>query len=247
MSSIRVYRDPVPSIDVSQMMEVDRLMEEEYHINLSQMMENAGRCLAILARDRFLESEPRGKKVIVLAGTGNNGGGAMACARRLRGWGAEVEVYTATETEQLEGLPALQLSTLKRIGIPIQSGAALGPTRGFDLIIDGIIGYHLSGNPHGLAKSMIEWANRSPIPVLSLDTPSGLDLSTGALYNPAIKARATLALALPKKGLYGEDIQHVRGELYLADIGVPLELYAEPSLGIELRPIFTESDVLRID
>jgi len=247
MSSIRVYRDPIPHIDIPQMIEVSRLMVEEYHIGLLQMMENAGRCLAILARDRFLESNPKGKRVIVLAGTGNNAGGAMVCARRLHGWGAEVEVYTTAEEERLKDAPARQCDILRRMGIPIQSGEALGATRGFDLIIDGIVGYNLSGDPQGLAKSMIEWANKSPIPTLSLDTPSGLDLSTGVIHAPAIKARATLTLALPKKGLYQEEVIHLRGELYLGDISVPVELYAEPSLGITLGPIFTESDVLRIE
>lgn len=247
MSSIRVYRDPLPTIDVPQMAEVDRLMIEEYHISLLQMMENAGRCLAVLARDRFLEGNPSGKRVMVLAGSGNNGGGALACARRLHGWGAEVEVYTVIDPEHMKSASAHQLSILERIGVSVRSGAELGATRGFELIVDGIIGYNLSGDPQGLAKSMIEWANRSPIPTLSLDTPSGLDLSTGNIHKPAVKARATLTLALPKKGLYAEDVQHLRGELYLGDIGVPPALFEEPGLELKMGPIFCESDVLRIE
>lgn len=247
MSSIRVYRDPLPAIDVPQMAEVDRLMTEEYHISLLQMMENAGRCLAILARDRFLEGNPSNKRVMVLAGAGNNAGGALACARRLHGWGAEIEVYTATAPKEMKPASAHQLSILERIGVSIRSGAELGATRGFELIVDGIIGYNLSGDPHGLPKSMIEWANRSPIPTLSLDTPSGLDLTTGAVHKPTIKARATLTLALPKKGLYGEKVVDLRGELYLGDIGVPPALYEEPGLELKVGPIFCESDVLRIE
>lgn len=247
MSSIRVYREVLPAIDVPQMFEVDRLMVEEYHISLLQMMENAGRCLAVLARDRFLEGNPSGKRVMVLAGSGGNGGGALACARRLHGWGAEVEVYTATAPEQMKSESAHQLGILERIGLSVRSGAELGATRGFDLIIDGIIGYNLSGDPQGLPKSMIEWANKSPIPTLSLDTPSGLDLTTGKIHTPTIKARATLTLALPKKGLYAEEVLHLRGELYLGDIGVPPALYEEPSLELKTGPIFCESDVLRIE
>ncbi|MCB0579102.1 MAG: NAD(P)H-hydrate epimerase [Phaeodactylibacter sp.] len=247
MSSIRVYREILPAIDVSQMTEVDRLMVEEYHISLLQMMENAGRCLAVLARDRFLEGNPAGKRVMVLAGSGGNGGGALACARRLHGWGAEVEVYIATAPEQMKPESGHQLSILERIGLSVRSGGELGATRGFDLIIDGIIGYNLAGDPEGLPKTMIEWANKSPIPTLSLDTPSGLDLTTGKIHSPTIKARATLTLALPKKGLYAEEVLHLRGELYLGDIGVPPALYEEPSLELKTGPIFCESDVLRIE
>ena len=247
MSSIRMYRSPLPHLDVPQMVEVDRLMIEKYHISLLQMMENAGRCLAVLARDRFLEGNPSGKRIMVLAGSGSNGGGALAGARRLHGWGAEVEVYASTPIDKMKDASAHQLDILQKMDISVRSGSELGATRGFDLILDGIIGYSLSGNPKGLAKDMIEWANKSPISTLSLDTPSGLDLSAGSLHEPTIKARATLTLALPKKGLFANDVLQKRGELYLGDIGVPPELYQEPSLDLETTAIFCESDVLRID
>ena len=84
--------DSIPRLTTAQMVEVDRLMTEEYHIELLQMMENAGRCLAILAVRRFLKKKLKKKRVVVLAGTGGNGGGALVCARRLHGWGANVSV-----------------------------------------------------------------------------------------------------------------------------------------------------------
>ena len=65
----------LPALSTVQMVEVDRLMIEEWQILLIQMMENAGRNLAHLARARFLDGGPRGKKVVLLAGTGGNGGG----------------------------------------------------------------------------------------------------------------------------------------------------------------------------
>jgi len=77
----------VPAISVDQMREVDRLMVDEFGVTLLQMMENAGRSLAVLARDRFLGNYAGGKRVTVLAGSGGNGGGGMVCARRLANWG----------------------------------------------------------------------------------------------------------------------------------------------------------------
>ena len=76
-----------PSITADQMREVDRAMVEDYGIQLTQMMENAGRNLAHLARYRLLEGDPRGERVLVLAGKGGNGGGGAVCARRLHNWG----------------------------------------------------------------------------------------------------------------------------------------------------------------
>jgi len=63
----------IPAITTGQMREVDRLMIDVYHIELLQMMENAGRNLAALARFHFLDGDPNRKRVLVLAGSGGNG------------------------------------------------------------------------------------------------------------------------------------------------------------------------------
>ncbi|RPJ85025.1 MAG: hypothetical protein EHM13_02345 [Acidobacteria bacterium] len=77
------------------MVEVDLAMTEDFRILLVQMMEHAGRHLAYLARARFLAVDARGREVVILAGFGGNGGGALVCARRLAGWGAKVVVAVA--------------------------------------------------------------------------------------------------------------------------------------------------------
>lgn len=246
MSSIRVFRDQVPTLDVPQMQEVDRLMIEGYGISLLQMMENAGRCLAVLARDRFLDGNPEGKTVVVLAGKGNNGGGALAAARRLANWGALVQVFLSHDQHELTGTASQQYLSLQAMGVPLLPASQLPKRIDCELLIDGIIGYRLNGAPHGMAKTMIEWCNRQPSPTLSLDTPSGVELSEGQVFVPAVKARATLTLALPKKGLYAESALACRGELYLGDISVPNELYRRESLGLEVPLLFAESDVVRL-
>jgi len=236
-----------PGITTEQMVEVDRAMIEDYGIELIQMMENAGRNLAHLARQRFLERNPQQKHVIVLAGQGGNGGGAMVCARRLSNWGASVSIYLTQEAEEYRGIPAQQLSILQRMQLPIsQSGNTASPSESgiADLIVDGLIGYGLSGSPHGTTADMIRWANEQSAPTLSLDTPSGLDTATGEIFDPTIDATATLTLALPKKGLQ-QQCEHV-GELYLADIGVPPELYKK-AFGLAVGPLFAESDVIRLN
>ncbi len=236
----------VLKINTPQMIEVDRLMIEEYHIELIQMMENAGRCLAILARGKFLDGDPQDKTVVVLVGSGGNGGGALVAARRLHNWGSNVEVFLTGEEEKMTSIPGHQLRILKRMGLPIQSGERLPPNGSYDLIMDGIIGYSVKGDPHGLPGEMIRWTLNRHEPVLSLDTPSGLDLSSGTIHDPTVKADATLTLAMPKEGLFTPAAKDLVGELYLGDIGVPPELYAEASLNLEAKNIFRHSDILRI-
>lgn len=238
--------EPIPHVSKEQMIEVDRAMIEDYGIELIQMMENAGRNLAQLSRDRFLDGDPRGRRVVVLAGKGGNGGGALVCARRLHAWGATTEIVLSSDPDDLAPIPAHQLDILQKMGLPIRSGGELPGPDATDLIVDGLIGYSQIGDPRGAVATLIEWANESDAPVLSLDVPSGLDATTGALGNPVIQATATLTLALPKDGLRASGVEDSVGELYLADIGVPPELYRGPTLGLNVGPIFAQSEILRI-
>ena len=235
----------IPSLTTAQMIEVDRLMVEKYHIELIQMMENAGRNLADLALQRFLGSDARDKVIIILAGSGGNGGGVLACARHLHNWGARVSVVLTAPPAALAEVTAQQLNVLELMNLVVLASDVLGLRAQCDLILDGLIGYSLKGPPHGKAAELIEWANRNGSPILALDTPSGLDLTTGKAQSPTIRATATMTLALPKKGLLEPNALEYVGELYLADISVPPELYAN-AFGIQLPALFNKNTILRL-
>lgn len=240
------YDRPLPALTTEQMIEVDRVMIEDYHIELIQMMENAGRNLAHLARRRFLDGDPRHKPVVVLAGSGGNGGGALAAARRLHNYGADVRVYLTRPEAEFAPVPARQLDILRRMDVPVFEAGdiAAGPTP--RLILDGIIGYSLRGDPRGAAAALIHWANEQAAPTLALDVPSGLDPTTGMAHDPTIRAAATMTLALPKVGLLSDGAAPFVGELYLADISVPPALYAGPSLQLTVGPVFAAGDIVRL-
>ena len=231
----------LPTLTTAQMIEVDRAMIEDYHIELIQMMENAGRNFAELAR-RQMGGAVKGHSVAVLCGGGGNGGGGLVAARRLHNWGANVIVALTKPADEVRGVPAHQLDILQRMGIPRVESAALLPPP--SLILDAIIGYSLSGFPRGAAADLINWANMQTAPILSLDTPSGLDTTTGTPYEPSIRATATMTLALPKQGLLNPKSASYVGELYLADISVPPELYAR--MGISVPPLFAASDIVQV-
>jgi len=243
---IPTVTEDIPHLTTEQMIEVDRAMIEDYHIELIQMMENAGRNLAHLARARFLAGDPRGKSVIVLAGTGGNGGGALVCARRLHNYGAQVHVFLTKPAADFAPVPAHQLDILQRMGVPSEPADAVSAVVAPALIVDGVIGYSLQGTPRGAAGDLIRWANAADAPILALDAPSGVDTSTGTVFDPAMRATATMTLALPKAGLRASHVNTHVGELYLADISVPPALYAEPALGLQVPHIFAQSDIVRL-
>ena len=244
--TLPIHAGEVPYLTTEQMVEVDRAMVEDFKIELIQMMENAGRNLAHLARIRFFDGAPRGKKVVVLAGTGGNGGGALVSARRLHNYGAEVSVLVTMSEDHFTPVPAQQLDILRRMKVPVAPAAASTTVVAPNLIVDGVIGYSLHGAPRGTARVLIQWANEQEAPILSLDAPSGVDTTTGKVFEPAIKATATMTLALPKEGLRAPGVEAHVGELYLADIGVPPALYAEPALALEVGNLFAESDIIRL-
>ncbi len=235
-------RSDVPTVSVEEMREVDRLAENEFNLALMQMMENAGRGLARLAREKYLGGSAQGRRVLVLAGSGGNGGGGLAAARRLHVWGADVMVILATEQEKLAPIPAHQYRALEQVGVELRRNG--GPFPEADVILDALLGYSARGAPRAPMADLVRASNASPTPTLALDIPTGLDPETGDPNEPAIRADATLTLALPKTGLVKQAAHAFVGELWLADISIPPELYAR--LGLEIPALFSEDDLIRL-
>ncbi len=236
-------------IGVADMVEVDRLMIEEYGITLLQMMENAGRGLAAIAR-RMLGGSTAERRVLVLVGKGNNGGGGLVAARHLANAGAHVAVALAAEPGELGEVPEHQLRTLQRMGIdgsdrstsPAEISALLADT---DLVLDVLVGYSLRGAPREPVAGFIRAANAAPVPRVSLDIPSGLDGDSGIPQEPCFRANTTLTLAWPKAGLLTEAARPYVGDLYLSDIGVPEAVYR--AVGVKSRQVFARGPILGVE
>jgi len=220
----------VPTVAVAQMRRVDELMIGTVHVGLAQMMENAGRSLADLAVRRFNPGS-----VLVLVGVGNNGGGGLVAARHLANRGLRV-------TTVLTGTPSPGSLVEEQLRAAAASAAvAVDEPLGADLVVDALVGYGLSGALRGRVAELAAWANRQDFPMLALDGPSGLDLDTGLAHPGAVRATATMTLALPKPALiHALEV----GELYLADISVPRQVYAE--LGISITSLFSDGPVVRL-
>jgi NAD(P)H-hydrate epimerase len=219
----------VPAVTAEEMREVDRIAVEDFGLGILQMMENAGRNLAQVVRG--MVPEPLGP-IAILAGSGGNGGGGLCCARHLHNRGFEVLLVLDRAADGLRGAARHQARILHRAGLePVAPEGAVEAITGAALVIDALIGYSLHGAPRGRAADLIAACNLHARQVLSLDVPSGLDATSGEMPGLAIQPSRTLTLALPKTGL-----SRSAGDLYLADIGIPPEVY-EP-LGLVVQPIF---------
>jgi NAD(P)H-hydrate epimerase len=215
----------VPAITTEQMREVDRVAVEELGPNLFQMMENAGRGLALTVLEAA-GAHRRSTRIVVMAGTGGNGGGGICAARHLANRGADVAVVVS-DPNRLTPVAEHQLHVYRATTGRLASISDL-PALPADLIVDAVIGYSLKEAPRGPARRMVEHVGSQRVPVISLDVPSGIDATTGMAPGVHVRASTTLTLALPKRGLDAAEA----GELWLADLGIPIDVYRRARLEV---------------
>jgi NAD(P)H-hydrate epimerase len=229
---------PVPAVTEEEMRQIDQTAVEEFNLSILQMMENAGRALAENAL-AMLGSRPR--SVTVLAGPGGNGGGGICAARHMHNRGLEVTLVLASSVDDLHNAAASQFEILRSTKVSLVPDDDVKKTiRSAALVVDALLGYSLHGAPKGRVKELIEICNREAARVLSLDIPSGMNATTGDVPGVTITdPERTLTLALPKTGL-----SQYRGEIYLADIGIPPEVYEK--LDLHFGPLFGTPSWLRL-
>ena len=223
-TSFRTVCDQVVSaVTADEMRAVDRVAMEDVGLELLQMMENAGRILASHVRD-VADGD-----VVVMAGNGGNGGGGLACARHLVNHGESVRVVLDRAPDALTGAAARQYSILDEMRVETTVGR---PRHDEDtepsVLVDALIGYGLTGDVREPARGLIEWMIRREELTVSLDVPSGVDATTGAVLGVSVDPVRTVTLALPKTGL-----DEVSGTLFLADIGIPTTVYDRLDIAYE--------------
>ncbi|OQY27546.1 MAG: hypothetical protein B6244_10215 [Candidatus Cloacimonetes bacterium 4572_55] len=195
------------------------------------LMENAGRgivdSIADLAESDGLELSEL--NVTVICGKGNNGGDGFVVARYLLNSGADVIVYLIGKREDVQGDAKTNLNILLNMGeevIELLSADELADMalEYADIIVDAIFGTGFLGTPRGLASEAIAMINREKpthCRVVSIDAPSGVDMSNGRIESHAVKADLTATMALPKVGHIFEPGRSHVGRLEVVDIGIP--------------------------
>ncbi len=218
------------------MRELDRIAIES-GLSLLQMMENAAIQLSEVVWTSVECARGAGWSCLPEAATTEV---ALATARHLANRGTHVTVVLDRPPSDLTDAGRRQLAVLEQAHVPVSFEPPSAP----EAVIDGLIGYGLRGNPQDQTSVLIEWANKSGIPVCSLDLPSGLDADTGVPGTPCVRASLTLTLALPKTGLFSPTARAVTGTVLLADISIPAGVYE--SLGLARPDAFSASPVIEI-
>ncbi|MGA6218942.1 NAD(P)H-hydrate dehydratase [Streptomyces umbrinus] len=166
-----------------------------------------------------------GSRVVLLVGSGDNGGDALYAGARLRRRGAGVTaVLLAPERTHTAGLDAL-----RRAGGTILRGAdaAEEPIRRADLVVDGIVGIGGKGGLRPDAAPLADLARESRAAVVAVDLPSGVEADTGEVRGAAVRADLTVTFGTHKPGLLVDPAKEYAGSVRLVDIGLSLPGDAE--------------------
>jgi len=223
----------------AEMKEIDRQTIEEVGIPGPVLMENAG-----LQIFRFLQTVLPycdGDKIVIVAGRGNNGGDGLVIARHLWNHGVSPRVILLAAKDEVKGDAALNLRIAGKIGLPVEevrSEAEWKAKRRLiaeaSIIVDAIFGTGLSKPAEGLYAKAIEDINRTDAFKLAVDIPSGLSSDSFEMIGPAVRADITVTLAAPKIAHVLPPAEGWVGELVVADISIPPQLFDAPHLKLEL-------------
>ena len=202
----------------AEMAAVDRAAQKKGKIPSLVLMERAAEGIVALAGDLF----PGARRVAVLCGPGNNGGDGLAAARRLHARGIAPAIVLLAPPEKLRGDPLANWKAARERDIPWRAARDAAPALAeADLVIDAIFGTGLSRPLAGPARRLVEAANASGRPILAVDVPSGLSGDRGDVFGPAIRARATGAIAALKRCHVLYPARARCGEIAVVDIGIP--------------------------
>lgn len=216
-------------VTADEMRDIDRTTIEEYAIPSSALMERAGNAVAAKVIELFEK-----KKVIVLSGGGNNGGDGFVAARELfnRGW--NVRVFLLSRENKLSPDCLAQYRTAKKMGVPVEFRTAIS---GADLhsavVVDAIFGTGINKNVKTPVSEIIAFLNRTAVPVVAVDIPSGVSADDGRIMGEAVRADYTVTFGLLKRGHLLHPGAEFSGKVFVEEIGFPAELLVSETLQVE--------------
>ena len=179
------------------------------------LMARAGAAVGECARELLGE---RGKRVLVFAGPGNNGGDAFVAALKLKQWWYDVTVVFTGVEAKLPADAKAALADWRAAGGGVHD--ALPAKGGWHLIIDGLFGIGLERVLDDRHAQLVNWSNASGLPILAIDIPSGLHADSGRVLGCAMRARHTITFLGLKAGLFTLDGPDHAGQVQLESLGV---------------------------
>ena len=200
------------------------------------LMEQAGAATAAAIRALLATTERLGRgPVLVLAGPGNNGGDGCVAARHIARAGLRVAVVLVA-TEPRPATPDAARNWDALANVPDAERIHAGQPRDVQMlaqgiekasvVVDALLGTGIHGElrePIRSAVDLVRRAHAAGVPVLAVDTPTALDLTSGDPSDPVVKADVTITFHRPKVGLQTRNGRALAGRVLVAPIGIPAD------------------------
>ncbi len=213
-------------VTAAEMVRIEREAINAYGIPSLLLMENAA--LAVLDAAKEILGELKGKKVVILAGKGNNGGDGLALGRHLVNRGVEIKVFLCGRSDEMKSDCLTNFQLLRGLGATVFQVTGETELRAFklalltcDLAVDALYGTGFRGALPPVQESYVRALNESAKPVLAIDIPSGLEADTGRVYREAVLADVTVTFGLPKLGHFLGMGPECVGEIKVDKISIP--------------------------
>lgn len=210
---------PESVLTAAEMQALDSWAINDLGIPSLTLMENAGRAVFAAAEEWY----PEARRVLVVIGKGNNGGDGFVVARLLHASGRSVRGWMIFPETAISGDALVNLESARAAGVPliVEGTDFERELAAADLVIDAIFGTGLRGAPRGKAVPVIEALQRTPVPIMAVDGPSGVQGDSGRAEGACVRAQHTVALAQWKVGHLLPPGRGHCGLSRLADIGIP--------------------------
>lgn len=203
-------------VTAEEMQNIERTMFAD-KMPVASLMEKAALLTSLRIMALFPAPSTQCLTVMILVGSGHNGGDGLVIARELHLKGYNVIIY-APFAQKSKNLTAQHLLYARNLGIKFTKN--ISKLSKIDVIIDALFGIGLSREITGDLADTIEKVNSWSKPIISVDIPSGIDSDTGKVWGVAIKAQYTFCLGMYKRGLWQDQALSYVGKLELIDIGV---------------------------
>ena len=224
-------------VSAAQMRNIDARAINSFGIPGIVLMENAALAVVREIKEILLCRQNKslhGKKAVILAGKGNNGGDGLAIARQLSILEMDVTVFLFADPSVLSGDAKTNYNLFQKMGGKIVLVEEEKQTRLFklalmqaEIAVDAIFGTGFKGEVPEIIASYIEDLNKAEIPVVCVDIPSGLEADTGRVHNIAVKGDVTVTFGLAKLGHFLSEGPLYTGRLLVDRISIPENVILE--------------------
>ena len=213
----------------AQVQELDQIAIKDHGIPSFELMKTAGAAVFNIIKEKW----PQSRHILVVSGSGNNGGDGYIIAAMAKEVGMRAEVLQLCASDNLKGDAKLACELAESCKVTMQTFTEATQINNNDyvntIIVDALLGTGIDRNASGAYKLAIQALNSASCPVVAVDIPSGLNADTGKAMGEAVKADITITFIGVKQGLLTCEGRDYSGDIFFDKLNLPDSIFESKS------------------